>query len=64
MAVRLILRNQEYEVRPGTTLGSALEQLQLNPEQVLGTRNGELIADDEILQDGQVIKLVAVISGG
>jgi sulfur carrier protein ThiS len=31
---------------------------------VLATRNGELIPEDEILNPGDVIKLVAVISGG
>jgi sulfur carrier protein ThiS len=31
---------------------------------VIATREGELIIDDEILKDGDVVKLVAVISGG
>jgi sulfur carrier protein ThiS len=64
MAVKLVLRSQEYEVRPGMTLRSSLEKIGVNPEVVLATRDGELITDDEILQEGEVIKLVAVISGG
>jgi sulfur carrier protein ThiS len=62
--VKLILRNQEYEVRPGMTLLSALQKINVVPESVIATREGEMILDDEILKDGDVIKLIAVISGG
>jgi sulfur carrier protein len=62
--VKIVLRKKEYEVRPGMTLLSTLEKLDILPESVLATRDGELIEEDEILKDGQVIKLVAVISGG
>jgi sulfur carrier protein ThiS len=64
MSVRLIFRNQEYEVRPGIGLREALHKLGIPGESVLATRDGEMITDDEILQDGEVIKLIAVISGG
>jgi sulfur carrier protein ThiS len=62
--VKLILRDKEYEVKPGMTLLSALEKSNIIPESVIATRKGELILEDEILKDGEVIKLVAVISGG
>lgn len=61
---KLILRNKEFEVRPGMTLGKALEKIGVNPESVLATRDGELITEDEMLREEDVIKLVAVISGG
>jgi sulfur carrier protein ThiS len=64
MVVKLILRNQEFEVRPGMTVAHALEKINVKPETVLATRGGELITEDEILNEGDVIKLVAVISGG
>ncbi|MFZ5855466.1 MAG: MoaD/ThiS family protein [Chloroflexota bacterium] len=64
MTVKLILRDKEYEIRPGMTLLSSLEKINILPEAVLATRNGEMILEDEILKDGEVIKLVAVISGG
>jgi len=51
-------------VKPGMTLLSALEKISVVPESVIATRNGEMILDDEILKDGEVIKLIAVISGG
>jgi sulfur carrier protein len=62
--VKLILRNKEYEVKPGMTLLSALQKINVVPESVIATREGEMILEDEILKDGDVVKLVAVISGG
>ena len=62
--VKLILRNQEYEVKPGMTLLSALQKINVVPESVIATREGEMILEDEILKDGDVVKLIAVISGG
>jgi sulfur carrier protein ThiS len=62
--VKLILRDKVYEVRPGMTLLSALEKSDVLPESVIATREGEMILEDEILHDGDVVKLVAVISGG
>ena len=64
MTATLILRNQQFEVKPGSTLRIALIKLQIQPDTVLATRDGELITDDEILRDGDCIKLVSVISGG
>jgi sulfur carrier protein len=62
--VKLILRDKEYQVKPGMTLLSALQKIDILPEAVIATRDGEMILEDEILKDGDVVKLVAVISGG
>ena len=62
--VKLILRDKEYQVKPGMTLLSALQKVDILPEAVIATRQGEMILEDEILEDGDVVKLVAVISGG
>ncbi|MFZ5810097.1 MAG: MoaD/ThiS family protein [Chloroflexota bacterium] len=62
--VKIILRGKEYEVKAGMTLRHALEKIGVNRETVLATRNGVLITDDEVLQAGETIRLVAVISGG
>ncbi|MGE5250629.1 MAG: MoaD/ThiS family protein [Bacteroidota bacterium] len=64
MSVKLILRDKEYEVRAGMTLLDALKKSNIVPESVIATRDGEMIVDDEILRDEDVIKLIAVISGG
>jgi sulfur carrier protein ThiS len=45
-------------------LVDALKKNNIVPEAVIATRDGEMITDDEILRDGDVVKLIAVISGG
>jgi sulfur carrier protein len=62
--VKLVLRDKEYDVKSGMTLLSALEKSNILPESVIATRDGEMILEDEILKDGDVVRLVAVISGG
>lgn len=64
MSVKLTLREKTFEVRPGMTLEAALQKIGVLPESVIASREGELILEDEILRDGDVIKLVSVISGG
>jgi len=64
MSAKLILRDKEYDVKAGMTLLSSLEKAGILPESVIATREGELILDDEILKEGEVIKLISVISGG
>ena len=64
MSAKLIFRKKEYEVRHGMTIRSALLKLGILPESVLPTRAGELVSEEEILKNGDLIKLVLVISGG
>ena len=64
MAAKLRLRDQEYEVRPGMTIRDAMLKHDIQPEAVIPTLDGELVTEDELIEDGQTIRLVAVISGG
>jgi len=64
MTVKLVLRDKEYEVKPGMNLLDSLRKINILPESVIATREGEMILEDEILKDGDVVKLIAVISGG
>jgi len=64
MSVKLVLRDKEYEVKSGMTLLDSLKKINVLSESVIATRNEEMILDDEILKDGDVVKLIAVISGG
>jgi sulfur carrier protein len=64
MTVKLILRDKEYDVKPGMTLLDSLRKVNILPESVIATLEGEMILEDEILKDGDVVKLIAVISGG
>ena len=64
MPVELQLRGKKYEVKAGCMLQDALKKANILPEGVIAVRNGEMILQDEILKDGDVVKLVSVISGG
>jgi sulfur carrier protein ThiS len=64
MTAKVILRSQEYEIKHGMTVRKALQKLDIEPDSVLATRNGELITDDEIVKEYDLIKLIPVISGG
>jgi len=62
--VKLVLRGEEFQVPGGITLRKALEGCQLNPHTVLAVRQGKLITEDVVLNDGDEIRLLPVISGG
>lgn len=64
MTAILRLRKQEFEVKSGMTVRDAMLKHDIQPEAVIPTRDGELITDDEIIREGETIRLVAVISGG
>jgi sulfur carrier protein ThiS len=64
MTAKIILRNKELVITHGMTVRKALQKLNIEPDSVLVTREGELITDDEIIKMDDVIKLVPVISGG
>lgn len=62
--VKVIYRDKTWEVRPGSTVRHIVEKIGLNPESVLAVRNGVLIHEATLTEEGDVIKLVAVVSGG
>lgn len=64
MSAKLVLREKEFEVKAGMTLLDALKKSGIVPESVIAMRDGEMIADDEVLRNGDEVKLIAVISGG
>lgn len=64
LPVKIISRGKEQQVKSGMIVKHALEKINVLPESVIVTRRGELITEDELLQPGDVIKLVSVISGG
>jgi len=62
--MRVMYRDQQYEMKGGMTARDLIVQLGLNPEAILVLRNGKLVDDSVLLADGDEVKLVAVISGG
>jgi sulfur carrier protein len=65
MTIKLILRKKEYEIEEkAIQVKMALKKLDLSPEAYLLVRDGDLLNENDMLHDGEVIKIVAVISGG
>jgi sulfur carrier protein ThiS len=62
--VTVIYRDRTWEVRPGSTIRHIIQQAGLNPESILAVRNGKLVNEATLTQNGDTIKLVAVVSGG
>jgi len=58
------VRGKRHEMRAGIPVRKAMKILQIAPDSHLIIRRGELITDDEILQPGDLIELLPVISGG
>ena len=62
--VSVIYRDKTWQVEAGSTVRHIIEKSGLNPESILAVRGGKLINDATLTQDGDTIKLVAVVSGG
>jgi sulfur carrier protein ThiS len=58
------VRGKRHEMRAGIPVRKAMKILHLMPDSHLIIRRGELITDDEVLQPGDLIELLPVISGG
>lgn len=63
-SMKVIYRDQEWELRGGMTARAAIKKVGLDPEAVLVVRNGQLVTDDTLLKDEDQVKLIAVVSGG
>lgn len=66
MPVKIFLRKKEYQIDDvkDLTVAKALRQLDLIPEAHLVIRRGQILTEQELLRDGDEIKIVPVISGG
>ncbi len=66
MPVKILLRKKEYQIDDvkDLTVAKALKQLNLIPEAHLVIRSGKMLTEQELLRDGDELKIVPVISGG
>jgi sulfur carrier protein ThiS len=62
--IKVIYRDESWEVKAGSTVRHVVESVGLNPESVLALRDGKLINEATLTREGDVIKLIAVVSGG
>ncbi len=62
--MKVIHRDKEWEFEVRMTVGQVVERVGLIPQTVLAMRDGKLLTEDTMLESGDEVKLVAVISGG
>ncbi len=61
---KISYRKQEWEINSGMTVRDAIAKIGLDPYSVLALRGKKLVNDQTIIEAGDEIRLVNVISGG
>ncbi len=64
MPVKVVFDGREHEIDPPVAVRDVLRRLDIPPGTVLPIRNGDLVTEDERLEDGDTLELMNVISGG
>lgn len=64
MTATLKTREKEIIVQGNRPLYRIMEDLQLSPQAYLAVREGTLLTGDERVEEGNVVELIAVVSGG
>jgi sulfur carrier protein ThiS len=62
--MKIIYRDQEWELRGRWRVRDAIKKIGLVPETVIATHDGKLLTEDVMLEEEDEVRLVAVISGG
>ncbi len=64
MPVIFVYRKQTFELEGTLTVKDALKQLGFSPETHLAVREGELLNENDVLRNGEEVRIVSAISGG
>lgn len=64
MTATLKTREKEIIIQGNRPLYRIMEDLQLSPQAYLAVREGMLLTGDERIEEGDVVELIAVVSGG
>jgi sulfur carrier protein ThiS len=62
--MKVIYREKEWELHGRKRVREVIEEVGLVPHMVLAVRDGKLLTEDTLLDEGDQVRLVAVISGG
>ena len=52
------------KIKKDTTISELLEELKINRETVVVTKNGEISVEEEALAPGDTVEILKIISGG
>lgn len=65
MAIDFILKDKTLKVEEKSiSIREAMQVLQLSPQAYLAVKDGVLLNEGDVVRAGEVVRLVAVISGG
>ncbi len=62
--MRIRYRDKEWELEGERTVREAIKAVGLTPETVVAVRDGRVLSQGTLLEEGEEIKLLAVITGG
>ena len=64
MPVLIKTREKELTDRGNRPLYRIMQDLNLSPQAYLAVRDGVLLTGDDRIEDGDVVELISVVSGG
>lgn len=64
MKVFIEREEKELEIKFSGTVKELMKKLNLNPEVFIVSKNGEVVTEDELLDDKDKIDFLSVVSGG
>lgn len=62
--ISVTYRDQHWDIPGPIVVRELIERVGLTPATVLAVRHGQLVLDSVVLEDGEEIRLIAVITGG
>ncbi len=62
--MKITYRDKEWELEGRWRVRDAIKEIGIIPQTVLAVRDGKLLTGDVMLKEDDVLKLVAVVSGG
>jgi len=55
---------KSIDLKPGAKVLDVLKEFQLKPDTIIAVRNNTPIPVDDVIKDGQELKIIKVASGG
>jgi len=62
--VRIGGGSKEVDVGGSENIAAVLNLLEINPETVLVSKNGVFVPDDDVVEEGEELTVIGVVSGG
>ena len=62
--ISVTYQDQHWDIPGPIVVRELIERVGLTPATVLAVRQGQLVLDSVVLEDGEEIRLIAVITGG